>query len=350
MAVLGNGTNNGAKIVWGGVDPNSTFGTGAYAWDQFKKKTNLGDDYLDQARGLTGYTDASGAADFSGAQWNTLGREWANQTGNVFQDWTAPAPTPTPTPTPTPAPTATPTPAPAPAADAVGKTTWGDSITLPDVIDAPNPFAYTPFDAPTGEDALNDPGYKFALNQGIGQINASHAAKGDLFTGGTVKGLVDYANQSAAQQYDKVYDRDFQQWAAEQGMSADEADRNWGRNTDVYDRNIDAAVLRNQAYTGDRAYDFGREAFDTQNNQWQQQFDTGNRQWDKTYESGERRWQQDFDQRVNEFANSDQFRRYVYGTDDEYRRWRDAENDAWKRTVMDEERKRFLATLGAGAA
>lgn len=322
---LGNGNSDPTtwgKTIWSGVDPNSTFGTGSYAWDQFKTKTGLGDEYQDEARKLTGYTDPTGAANFSGAQWNTLGKDWASRTGNVFQDWTAPT-VPTPTPE-TPAPVA-PT-----ASDTSGQ--WGSSLKLPDAIDAPNPFSYTPFIGPTTEEALNDPGYQFALQQGLGQINASHAAKGDLFTGGTIKGLVDYGTQAGSQQYDKVRDRKYQEWAAAQGMSADEADRNWAQNKDVYDREVDASVLANQAYTGDRAFDFGKDV------------------WNKEYQSGEARWQKEFDQRVNEFKSSDQFRRYVYGTDDEYRRWRDQENDAWKREVMDEERRRFLATLGAGAA
>lgn len=66
------------------------------------------------------------------------------------------------------------------------------------------------FSYPTFEEALKEPGYQFGLQQGLGAIQNSAAAKGVLRGGGTLKGLNDYAQNFAAQNYGNVANRALQ--------------------------------------------------------------------------------------------------------------------------------------------
>lgn len=80
---------------------------------------------------------------------------------------------------------------------------------VPRVRPSPNPLRpwEENFQAPTMEDALNNPGFKFRLGEGLKAIERSAAAKGTLLTGGTMKGLQNYGQESASQEYGNVYNR-----------------------------------------------------------------------------------------------------------------------------------------------
>lgn len=88
---------------------------------------------------------------------------------------------------------------------------------------APPQFApptYTPppaFKAPTPEEAANDPGYQFSLNQGEQALQQSAAARGTLNTGGTLKDILNYGQQAATQQYGNVYNRNLQTYQTNYG-------------------------------------------------------------------------------------------------------------------------------------
>lgn len=69
-------------------------------------------------------------------------------------------------------------------------------------LSMPNPFTGI-----TGADVLNDPSYQFRLNQGLGALENSAAAKGILRTGGAMKGLEDYAQNFASQEFGNAYNR-----------------------------------------------------------------------------------------------------------------------------------------------
>lgn len=56
-------------------------------------------------------------------------------------------------------------------------------------------------------DFQQDPGYQFALNQGMQAIQRSAAAKGSLNSTGTMQDLNNYAQGMASQQYQNAYDR-----------------------------------------------------------------------------------------------------------------------------------------------
>lgn len=59
----------------------------------------------------------------------------------------------------------------------------------------------------TYTDLYSDPSYQFRLNQGLAAVQRSAAAKGGLFSGGTLKGLNDYAQGAASQEYGAAYSR-----------------------------------------------------------------------------------------------------------------------------------------------
>lgn len=62
------------------------------------------------------------------------------------------------------------------------------------------------------------PGYAFRRQQGINAIDASAAARGNLLSGSTLKGLTDYGQGSASQEYGNYLNRLGQ--AASSGQSA----------------------------------------------------------------------------------------------------------------------------------
>ena len=79
-------------------------------------------------------------------------------------------------------------------------------------VAAPTIPQYAAFHAPTWQEAYNDPGYQFALQQGQKALQGSAAARGMLNTSGTLKSLSNYNQQAAAQQYGNVYNRALQDY------------------------------------------------------------------------------------------------------------------------------------------
>lgn len=76
-------------------------------------------------------------------------------------------------------------------------------------FNAPGYQTPAPFEAPTPEEALNDPGYKFRLDQGTDALQNWAAAKGTLNDSGTAKALMDYGQNAASQEYQNVWNRDY---------------------------------------------------------------------------------------------------------------------------------------------
>lgn len=63
------------------------------------------------------------------------------------------------------------------------------------------------FQAPTEADLYADPSYEFRRDQGAKVLENSAAARGVLRTGGTYKGLQEYGQQFASQEWGNVFDR-----------------------------------------------------------------------------------------------------------------------------------------------
>ena len=63
------------------------------------------------------------------------------------------------------------------------------------------------FQAPTAATEQNDPGYQFRLQQGMEALQNSAAAHGAGLSGNTLKGINDYAQNYASNEYGNVYNR-----------------------------------------------------------------------------------------------------------------------------------------------
>lgn len=59
----------------------------------------------------------------------------------------------------------------------------------------------------TPGDLQNEPGYQFELGQGAQALQRSAAAKGQLFSGGTLKALTQYNNDFAGTKYNEAFNR-----------------------------------------------------------------------------------------------------------------------------------------------
>lgn len=70
--------------------------------------------------------------------------------------------------------------------------------------------SYQAFQAPTGLDMQNDPGYQARLKLGTDAIQRSAAANGGIVTGGTAKALDTYGQDYASNEYGNVYNRAMQ--------------------------------------------------------------------------------------------------------------------------------------------
>jgi hypothetical protein len=71
------------------------------------------------------------------------------------------------------------------------------------------------FVAPDGITEQNDPGFKSRLAEGMKLIQNSAASRGDLLSGATAKGLIDYGQNKASDEYQNVYNRAYNQYSTD---------------------------------------------------------------------------------------------------------------------------------------
>ena len=73
----------------------------------------------------------------------------------------------------------------------------------------PGAPAFTPpvFRRPTQQEAQNEPGYQFRSQAGADALERSAAAQGRLRTGGTLTDLLEYGQNFASSEYQRVFDR-----------------------------------------------------------------------------------------------------------------------------------------------
>ena len=90
--------------------------------------------------------------------------------------------------------------------------------TSPTIPGAPT-FSFPSFQAPTGVNMSNDPGYAFRLQQGENALQNSAAAKGVLNTGGSLEAALNYGQDYASQEYGNVYNRALQSYNANLGTA-----------------------------------------------------------------------------------------------------------------------------------
>lgn len=69
------------------------------------------------------------------------------------------------------------------------------------------PYPGGQFQAPTADQAKQDPGYQFGLDQGVNALDNSAAARGDLLSGNTARAITQFGNDYASTKYGDVYNR-----------------------------------------------------------------------------------------------------------------------------------------------
>jgi len=82
-------------------------------------------------------------------------------------------------------------------------------------------YWYGDFEPPSYEQAMEDPGYQFARQEGLRAIQGSAAAGGTLRTGGTLTDLMEFGTGLAGQQYQNVWDRAADEYGINRETSRD---------------------------------------------------------------------------------------------------------------------------------
>lgn len=245
-------------------------------------------------------------------------------------------------------------------------------LVLPEQLPTPTPdvaptlTAPTPYTALTAEQLTQDPSYQFRLDQGRKALEASKLAEGTARGGATMKGLIDYGQKMASTEYAAADARNRANYGLNWDVTTGAFDRNtaarqdarnfnWNATTGVYDRNVDAADRTYTAASANAAAEYAPKFAG-----WEKSTDAAQRNAELMFD---RDWQKEIYNRDDAFRQQtyntddayrkavfmadDNFRKTVYGTDDAFRKAVQAENDQWKREVMEEERRRWLAELGA---
>lgn len=91
------------------------------------------------------------------------------------------------------------------------------------------------FKAPTLDDAMNQPGYMFGVNEGERALQQSRAAQGVLRTGGTLKDILNYGRNAATQNYGNVFNQDLESFKTNEGGRVNAYNTNY--QTQVQDPN-----------------------------------------------------------------------------------------------------------------
>lgn len=111
------------------------------------------------------------------------------------------------------------------------------------MFDGPDYQPVAPFQAPSMEQAAQEPGYQFAMDQGRKALENSAAARGTLRTGGTLKDLFSWGNQFGEQNYSNVFDRQRDIWTMGDQQNRDTFAKTYQTARDEYQPRFDAAKL-----------------------------------------------------------------------------------------------------------
>lgn len=157
--------------------------------------------------------------------------------------------------------------------------------------DSPDPFAGPTWQAPTGVDDTNDPGYTARLKEGERALQRSAAAKGTLLTGGTLADLAKFGQEYAANEYQNVYNRAYQNY-----------DTDYKRQASEYDRSAQAGF---QEYMTNRNNQFQnyQTNFENSLNAYKTNFETAFQPWQANYDQAYKSWFGNYTAAQQEFQN-----------------------------------------------
>lgn len=136
----------------------------------------------------------------------------------------------------------------------------------PNSFDAGPTFTYRDFVAPTSESMMKEPGFQFRIDQGRKALEASAAGKGVLRSGGTLKDILGYGQNFAAQEYGNVYNRALNEYDTNRANAADIWSKQYGQRKDQYSFGEDANRFGYNAKQRQSELDF-QDLF----NRWQQE-------------------------------------------------------------------------------
>ena len=156
--------------------------------------------------------------------------------------------------------------------------------------DSPDPYTPGTFRAPTIEEAREEPGFKFALEQGMNALNNSAASKGLLRTGGTMKELIGFGQNLGDQNYQNVYNRGLSTFNTNEGNAADAYKTNYVGSRDAYDR------------TRQGAEDEYRSLWDTAMGNWTAGTKGAQDEYQSLWDTSVQQWQADTRGAEAEFA------------------------------------------------
>lgn len=130
------------------------------------------------------------------------------------------------------------------------QTAPGGGLINPFTEAAPNYIAPPTFAAPTSAQALaEDPSYQFRFGQGQQALENSAAAGGTLLSGNTLKGLINYGQNAASQEYGNAYNRALETYGVGAQAAGAQNTFNWGKYLQDYNayrnRYLDTASINN---------------------------------------------------------------------------------------------------------
>lgn len=117
---------------------------------------------------------------------------------------------------------------------------------------APAPFEFKTFNAPSLAEAEQEPGYAFARDQGIHALENNAAARGILRSGGTLKDFISFGNKFAEQNYGNSFNRSKDVFNTNEGNRFNAYQSNFGNALSTYGTNRDTAEhVFDRNYKGD---------------------------------------------------------------------------------------------------
>ena len=181
-------------------------------------------------------------------------------------------------------------------------------------------FQYQEFQAPNLDDVMRDPAYQRRLAEGRKALETSAAAKGLLRTGATLKGLTQFGQELASEEYGKTYDRARGEYQQGYNRAMDEYQSGETQRRDQFnaarqaylDRR-DQAQMGYQTEAARRSAQYGSdvEAWRNRYGQAREQYETNRSNamtnWQAQRQEEGLRWQRDYD--VWRYLNDDAYRR-----------------------------------------
>lgn len=164
-------------------------------------------------------------------------------------------------------------------------------------------FVPNQFKAPTLEEAQNQPGYMFGVQQGEKALQQSRASQGLLRTGGTLKDILDYGRNAATQNYGNVFNQDLSQFQTNEGGRVNAYNTNYStqyKDPNDYDLLNAQNSFQDQLAGNSQALNVARARFDPRMTEYQLNAANAQRQAEFGYNAD---WQKYLD-KENVFYNS----------------------------------------------